>query len=309
LKDLPLISIITPAYNAAAYIAETIVSVQLQTYSNWELIIVDDGSSDNTSQIIKAYADLDKRIFYYYQTNGKQGKARNLAISKSKGEYLAFLDADDLWMPEKLAVQLDEIKETKADLVFSSMGFIDEKSIPITNFEYISYSGFLFGEEGLNIMLELNRIPILSVLVKKSIIWNVAIFSEEIEVQNVEDYHLWLQLIVNENKLYGSEKTLALYRVLNESASNSKSIEKKIAFEKRIMGVRIYFAEKCNLKIKNQITCNFKFIKLKILYTNKCLKINFFKAFIDFNISNRDFKKTLKTTYWLYKKIILSYRN
>jgi glycosyltransferase involved in cell wall biosynthesis len=91
-----------PAYNAANYIQEAIDSVINQTFVDWELIIVDDGSTDHKKDIITAKNVLvDERIHYYYQENGKQGKARNLAI-KIKRKYLAFLDADDLWIPQKI---------------------------------------------------------------------------------------------------------------------------------------------------------------------------------------------------------------
>ncbi|MBK8368417.1 MAG: glycosyltransferase family 2 protein [Bacteroidetes bacterium] len=113
-----MISIITPAYNAGNYIAETIESVLAQTYQNWELIIVDDGSTDNTADIVKSYL-TDARIQYFYQKNGKQGKARNLAISHSKGTYLAFLDADDLWIPKKMQLQMQVIQTHNVDVVFS----------------------------------------------------------------------------------------------------------------------------------------------------------------------------------------------
>ena len=108
-----------PAYNAAEFIQDSIDSVLGQTFFNWELIIINDGSTDNTSEIIQKNIDADNRIISFSQENGKQGKARNLGIKYAKGEYLAFLDADDVWMPDKLAMQLNQIKEKKVDLVFS----------------------------------------------------------------------------------------------------------------------------------------------------------------------------------------------
>src|ERR1700759_692275 len=98
----PLVSVITPAYNAGNFIHETIDSVIAQTYTNWELIIIDDGSTDNTAAIVKQYVVRDSRIKYLYQQNGKQGKARNNGMTHSSGTIIAFLDADDTWTPHKL---------------------------------------------------------------------------------------------------------------------------------------------------------------------------------------------------------------
>ena len=112
-----LISIIMPAYNAGKYIKESIESVFNQTYQNWELIIIDDGSTDNTSEVVQPFLIKDRRIQYYLQENGKQGKARNAGIKRSKGNLIAFLDADDVWMPAKLQAQIGVLKQNDADLV------------------------------------------------------------------------------------------------------------------------------------------------------------------------------------------------
>src|SRR5690349_25117803 len=100
-----LISVIMPAYNAEKFVAESISSVITQTYKNWELIIVDDGSTDNTKNIIEEFAKHDARIKYIYQENAKQGKARNTGIAMAKSGLVAFLDADDLWLPQMLESQ------------------------------------------------------------------------------------------------------------------------------------------------------------------------------------------------------------
>ena len=104
-----LVSIITPSYNSAKFIAETIQSVQNQTYPNWEMIIVDDGSSDETESVVLNIIQKDNRIqFHKLSQNSGPGVARNFAIQQAKGNYIAFLDSDDLWKPEKLNKQLLE---------------------------------------------------------------------------------------------------------------------------------------------------------------------------------------------------------
>lgn len=121
------VSIIIPLYNTEKYIAETIQSVLEQTYTNWELIIIDDGSKDTSSEKVKAFLS-DNRIQYFYQNNGGVSLARNNGISKAKGEYIAFLDADDLWKNSNLEEKITALKNGNADFVFSDMELINEKS-------------------------------------------------------------------------------------------------------------------------------------------------------------------------------------
>jgi teichuronic acid biosynthesis glycosyltransferase TuaG len=226
---IPQVSVIMPAYNASAYIRESVNSVIAQTFSNWELIIVDDGSTDSTSDIIENYCNLDQRIKYFYQENGKQGKARNLAISKSKGFYLAFLDADDLWMPEKLKIQLELIQLEKVDLVFSDCYMFHDNNVSDRRTKKSIPNSTLKGDKALELFLQANRIPILTVLVKKEKILMVNGFSEKLDLQNAEDYHLWLKLIINDCVFFGSDKILASYRIHNDSAtSDDKSARNQI---------------------------------------------------------------------------------
>ena len=114
-----LISIITPSYNSESYLEECINSVLNQTYSNWEMLIVDDGSTDASRDIINRYANSEIRIKpIFLDNNIGAPSARNLAIEKSKGSYLAFLDSDDLWLPTKLDVQLRFMKKITMILLF-----------------------------------------------------------------------------------------------------------------------------------------------------------------------------------------------
>jgi glycosyltransferase involved in cell wall biosynthesis len=205
------VSVIMPAYNAEKFIAESIASVIAQSYPNWELLIVDDGSTDATKHLIESFCLKDERIKYYYQQNGKQGKARNLALSYAKGTYIAFLDADDVWLPQKLEVQLEEIKEKNADLVFSDCIMFTD-SISASKKIMHSGKGYYSGETAFKDFLEINRIPILTVLIKAEVLKNANGFIETLSIQNAEDYHLWLRLLLNGNRFYGSEQVLAGYR-------------------------------------------------------------------------------------------------
>jgi glycosyltransferase involved in cell wall biosynthesis len=117
----PLVSIIIPTYNAADYILVTLKSIFEQTYRNWEIIIIDDGSTDQTSEKIATFLSSNN-IFYFFQENQGVAAARNYGISKAKGELIAFLDADDYWMPENLAEKIKMFyKFPETDWVFSDM--------------------------------------------------------------------------------------------------------------------------------------------------------------------------------------------
>jgi teichuronic acid biosynthesis glycosyltransferase TuaG len=100
-----------PAYNAEKYIGDSIKSVLAQTYSNWELIVVDDGSTDGTAAVVREFVDRDNRIKYFYQENGRLGKARNTGIGHAAGPLIAFLDSDDLWVETKLEAQTRAMTE------------------------------------------------------------------------------------------------------------------------------------------------------------------------------------------------------
>lgn len=228
-----------PAYNAAKHIGETLDSVLAQEYTNWEIIVVDDGSTDETEKIVAAYCSRDARIKYVYQENARQGRARNNGIACARGEYIAFLDADDLWMPEKLQIQVEEIERQQADLVFcdaymfSAYLNINEaaiKSLPKMN----TVRGIFSGDEGLMLFLENNRIPILTVLAKKTVITTAGGFTEHRAVQNAEDYHLWVKLLLEGFKLVGLDCTLAAYRRHSSSVSDSDGQNLKQVVEAKV---------------------------------------------------------------------------
>ena len=118
-----LVSIITPCYNGGKYISQTIESVIAQTYTNWEMIIVDDGSEDNSAEIIKSFNV--PQVKYVYQNNAGSAAARNNGIRRANGQYIALLDSDDIWLPNFLECQINYMKEKKAICVACSYGYID----------------------------------------------------------------------------------------------------------------------------------------------------------------------------------------
>lgn len=213
----PQISVIMSVYNGEKYITQTIQSVLEQTFTEWELIIVDDGSTDLTSAIISKFLN-DGRIKYHHQLNGKQGKARNFGISKSTSNWIAFVDADDLWMPNKLSTQIAKIKQLneEVDVLFTSTIYFDDNSNQISTLEIkegfmehnIMFPQLLSGE---------NKIVFSSVVMKKQAFLKIGAFDETPNI--AEDYNLWLRMFDNGYRFYGMEELLVKYRIHEDQTS------------------------------------------------------------------------------------------
>ena len=209
-----------PAYNAERYIAESIHSVIAQTYTNWELIIVDDGSTDGTAGIVKNFSSIDNRIKYIYQPNQQMGKARNTGIQNSNGKLVAFLDSDDIWVPGKIEIQVAAIVNQKADLVFSN-GYVFSDSTDQVEYEYNTLCGEIYGQLAQRELMRHNFIPIPSVLTYKSAVVEVGGFNEDLSIHNVADYQLWLKLLLRGFRFLGLADKLFFYRKHNSQSSHS----------------------------------------------------------------------------------------
>lgn len=213
-KTMEKVSIVMPTYNCGKYIKASIESVQSQNYTNWELLIVDDCSTDDTEKIVNKLKETDKRI-HYYRFNKNQGPAaaRNYAIKKAKGEYIAFLDSDDLWKPDKLKIQLRFMSENNASLCCTSYGLIDEtgkvtKGVVIP-FKKADYWLCLFYGNCIG-----NSTAMYHVKNGKKY------YTPDIRKRN--DFALWLKILKTEKYVYGLREPLVLYRVRNNSISANK---------------------------------------------------------------------------------------
>lgn len=219
-----LVSVIMPVYNGEEFIAKSIQSIVKQTHQNWEVIVVDDGSTDSTKSIIKSLIETDSRIKYFYQHNLKQGVARNTGIVRSKGDIIAFLDADDIWLENKLEVNIAEFRKGDYDVVFSDSYIFEndrdlenlksQKTFSISHLEY-------HGREGLESFLFFNRIPNLTVMFKKEIVENVGFFSDR---GISEDYDMWLRLLLKNYSFKSIPLPLAAYRVHSTSTTNNDKL-------------------------------------------------------------------------------------
>ncbi len=209
-----LVSIITPCYNGSKYVAETIESVLAQTYSNWEMLIVDDGSKDNSAEIIRSFAEKDNRIRLIQQPNGGSANARNHGIREAQGQYIALLDADDLWKPEFLSAQIAFMKEKQSVCVYSSYDRIDENSkeclSPLVCKKSITYKD----------MLIRNYVGCLTGLYDCSKSGKIYLHEELKSIR--DDYAYWLDVVKVSGTAYGNQKSLAKYRVLQNSTTGKK---------------------------------------------------------------------------------------
>jgi glycosyltransferase involved in cell wall biosynthesis len=198
------------AYNAELFIRDSILSIQGQTYPHWELIVVDDGSTDSTVDIVSELARHDTRISCIRQANARQNIARNNGLRHARYPWVAFCDADDLWHPEKLSRQLEHAKDSGAQLVFSSYRVIDDAGRESKVLKRKAQP--LQGLSGLRILLDSNPILLSSVMVRKESILQEGGFGEDPALPPAEDYHMWLRLLLAGLRFYRSGEVLVDYR-------------------------------------------------------------------------------------------------
>ena len=213
-----MVSIITPSYNSEQFISQTIDSVLAQTYENWELIIIDDCSIDNSNKIIEAHMQRSEKIkLILLKNNSGPAIARNKGIEQAKGRYIAFLDSDDLWMPEKLSKQLTFMQKNDIALSFTSYYHMEEESEKIIQYIYA-----------------LNKVNY-SELLKKNIIgcFTVMYDTEKLgkvympDIRKRQDYALWLTILKKVPYAYGLDEMLGYYRVRSNSVSSNKILSSK----------------------------------------------------------------------------------
>lgn len=207
-----LVSIIMPMYNAANYVTEAILSVQAQDYDNWELIVINDGSTDDGPEIVKRLAQTDPRIKLINKTNGGIASARNAGIKAAKGQYVAFLDSDDKWLEGKLTKQINLLKEKSAKFCYGATAFMSDDSTPLEKWWPVPT------EVDYKTLLHANVIPCSSVLIDRT-----GLKSFLMPKQGHEDYATWLTILRdNKIKAYGINEPLFRYRKSSSGASSSK---------------------------------------------------------------------------------------
>lgn len=208
-----LVSVITPTYNCAEFISRTIESVQAQTYQNWEMIIVDDRSKDNTKEIVDKYMKGDARIQYHLlEVNSGAAVARTTAMQLAKGSYMAFLDSDDIWMPDKLERQIKWM--TDNGYAFSC-----------TAYEQIDEDDRLIGKVIKTVKkTDYNRLLLDCPVGNSTVMYDVEKMGK-FEVPNIRkrnDDALWLQMLKKEKYIWGMPDVLMKYRIRRNSISSNK---------------------------------------------------------------------------------------
>ena len=213
MESKPLVSVIMPCYNMASYISDSIKSVIVQTYPNWELLIVDDASTDETVSIIKDYSQSDSRIRFAIKTqNSGIADTRNQCIRMAHGQFLAFLDADDIWHHEKLEKQLRFMMEKNVGFTYSTYDWIDEDGNTLNKF--INTIGNLDYET----YLQNTIIGCSTVMVNKAITGDVVVP----KFRTSEDTATWLDILRKGILAYAIDEPLVSYRIRRKSASSNK---------------------------------------------------------------------------------------
>ncbi|TVZ26291.1 hypothetical protein JM83_1245 [Gillisia sp. Hel_I_86] len=221
MEELPLVSVIMPAYNSAAYIADAIQSVLQQTHLNWELLIIDDASEDLTISVVNKFQLADPRIqLFQNKSNLGAGVSRNVGIKAAQGAYIAFLDADDLWLPKKLETQLQFMKSHNLAMTFSSYYLVDEsgqelpkkvQALPVLYYKKLLKSNYVGNLTGIYSVGKLGKI-----------------YSPTLRKR--QDWALWLTILKKIESTKGISEPLAKYRIRENSISNNKTALLKYNF-------------------------------------------------------------------------------
>jgi len=222
-RECAMVSIVMPAYNAEKYIEQAIRSVIKQTYAEWELIVIDDGSKDDTATILAEFAKQDHRIrFLQNEKNKGVSYTRNRAVELAKGEWIAFLDSDDQWLPEKLEKQLALVDQYPDMVVgYTASSFIDDVGEPygyiMPAIEKLTY----------DMLLCKNLMSCSSVIIRASIMKGIKMPNDKMH----EDYFVWLTVLRKYGIAYGINEPLLIYRLCANSKSSNRLKSAKMLFQ------------------------------------------------------------------------------
>ena len=207
-----LVSIITPLYNGERFVSATIESVLAQTYPHWEMIIINDGSTDHSAEIVQSYVDRDNRIKLYTQSNAGPAAARNNGIRRAVGRYIAMLDSDDLWDTGYLQSQVDFMQSKDASVACAAYRFISEEGKEILT-PYVPNPIIPVKQ-----MRITNRVGCLTGIYDTTKLGK-HFFKEELKSLR-EDYAFWLELAEEAGEIHGNQSVIASYRVWNSLTGN-----------------------------------------------------------------------------------------
>lgn len=258
MKNKSLVSVIMPAYNAEAFIVESIQSVQQQSHEEWELLVIDDASVDETSRIVQQLQATDARIkLHSLPTNQGAGFARNIGIKAATGDYIAFLDTDDLWKPNKLQKQLQFMQEEQVDVCYSSYELINErgeslkmqvKALKYLSFKKLQKANYIGNLTGIYNAAKLGKM--FCPLIRKR-----------------QDWGLWLLAVEKAGSAKGIQEPLAVYRERKDSISNDKiemlkynfQVYREVlgySFQKSLFWMSLFLREQLLVKPRQKMRLN-----------------------------------------------------
>jgi glycosyltransferase involved in cell wall biosynthesis len=273
----PRVSVVITCYNYARYLAQSIESVLSQTYQDYEIIVVNDGSTDDTDEVVSGYLS-DSRIQYISQANMGQAGAKNAGIERSTGECVAFLDADDFWHKDKLEKQLPLLSNEKVGVVYTVAQHVDEIGRHVNSKPTRKYlrpkSGFVYKD-----LLFDNFVPFSSSIVRKRCLEVCGLFDETLSMGI--DWDLWLRISPRYEFCYVDE-ALLFYRV-GHTGQMSKNIEERQRCSDRIMA---RFIERSRSLLKPH------WIRKAWAYT--CVNRGYYFRNIDLSISSRYYFDSMK---------------
>lgn len=234
MQNSPLISVIMPAYNAEKTLAQAVDSVLAQTYQQLELIIVNDCSQDNTLKIAQTYAEQDARVrVLTNEQNAGVSKTRHRAVEAAKGDWIAFLDSDDAWAPDKIEKQVALHKAKNAKLTFTASAFMDLEGNPI-DWELHVPESIAYKK-----LLKQNLISNSSVLVEKACYQKHEAIGDDMH----EDFACWLNILKSGVTAYGIDEPLLIYRISPASKSGNKLKAAKMNWKTyRATGLNVFTA-------------------------------------------------------------------
>src|SRR5574344_279544 len=220
-----LISVIIPSFNYESFISQAIESVLAQTYSNWELIIVDDGSSDNSLDVIRSYSDKDNRIkLFTHENNQNKGLAKTLelGVSKSNGDWIAILESDDMWTKDCLKKRVDAIDKNNCPFIFNTVSFLgkfNKKYTKMLNNTKKNLLKFYFPKNMFSNFVYNNQIMTFSsIMFKKEIVKNI---EWNAPIDKLFDWWFYIHLAY-ENEFYYLDEPLTIWRIHSDSYINAK---------------------------------------------------------------------------------------
>lgn len=287
MKKEPKVNVIIPTYNRAHLIGRAIQSVLNQTYQGFELIVVDDGSTDNTDEIIKEFQQKDNRIIYLKHEKNKGGSAaRNTGIKASKGEYIAFLDSDDEWLSEKLRKQLTFIENSHYGFIYCNMIINDKTRNSKSNITK-KFEDNIF----LDLLKAGNGICTSSLLIKRHLLEKIKGFDEDLP--SFQDYDLLLRLAQNEKCGFLNE-ILLIYNL--HKGSISKTFRGKMIGKEKVLSkyydyymslnLKNYYAKHCYRVASYALLCGNKEIASKYLKKSISNDPFYLKSYIVYLIVN-----------------------